>query len=424
MAFKLGNDFINDVKLGETQVQKIMLGTDLIWHKAPPANTFIGGIGTSLNTEALLAAKLGISSSRILGFKVVGTNVECYISGTYTIASSAFRYNNEITYYEDTGSIATSIENQAFRGGTNLQYVRLPAVTSIGEYQFDSSPNLTEIYLPNLTGTIGFSTFSGGLNANVVITVSDSLRTSYTGGPPPNLVVNNYIIEYAGYISDGSWNTEIKGVSATLNTRQLLGGKIGCKAGALLNLQIVGSDVRFKVFGYYVIPFNAFYSNTDITKYNDNDNLVAGLNAGCFQYCYNLRNVVFNGVSGSFSVNAQFRGISIGSITMNNITSITGVYLFRDTTSAIELSFAKLVNWNTNSLFYGNNNAVSKLYAPLLETLGTTVGNDNVFGASSQALKTGVIITVKASMATVNAGSPDGDLQEAVTNKASTIVYV
>ena len=73
--------------------------------KVKVPNTFIGGIGGTINTPALLAAKLGVSENRIKLFKVTGVDVECAIvGGSYVLGAfdgQPFNGNQGITYFYD-----------------------------------------------------------------------------------------------------------------------------------------------------------------------------------------------------------------------------------------------------------------------------------------------------------------------------------
>ena len=73
-------------------------------------NTYIGGIGGTINTPALLAAKLGISKNRIKLFKVTGVDVECaVIGGSYNIPVSCWGNNLQITYYRDEAGLVSVV---------------------------------------------------------------------------------------------------------------------------------------------------------------------------------------------------------------------------------------------------------------------------------------------------------------------------
>ena len=54
------------------------------------ANTFIGGVASTITTSGALATKLGIASNRITNFKIVGSDIECRIIGAYSIPAEAY----------------------------------------------------------------------------------------------------------------------------------------------------------------------------------------------------------------------------------------------------------------------------------------------------------------------------------------------
>lgn len=121
-------------------------------------NTFIGGVSATLNTPALLAAKLGISVSAISNFKIIGTDIECKITSNYVMNTSAFRDNTSITYFDDKEGKFTDVGGATahFRGTTNLQYINLPKVQlseANNSYFFNNNPGsvFTKALLPGTT---------------------------------------------------------------------------------------------------------------------------------------------------------------------------------------------------------------------------------------------------------------------------------
>lgn len=100
-----------------------MKGKAMFFVRKLKPNTFIGGVGTTITSAAALAAKIGISSTRIKGFKVVGSDIECNITGSYSIQGAAFQNNSEITYYNDAGGLVVTIYNSSFRNCSNLLWV-------------------------------------------------------------------------------------------------------------------------------------------------------------------------------------------------------------------------------------------------------------------------------------------------------------
>lgn len=94
--------------------------TDYIYGRGSTyPNTFIGGIGTTVNTPALLAAKLGILPNRIRSFSVIGSNIQCaIIGGTYEIPQFTFLNDATITYYNDPTGLITLIRRESFANST------------------------------------------------------------------------------------------------------------------------------------------------------------------------------------------------------------------------------------------------------------------------------------------------------------------
>ena len=133
------------------------------WKQKAKVNTYIGGIGGTINTPALLAAKLGISEKRIKLFKVTGVDVECAITGgSYTIPVDCFQLNTSITYYLDNDGLVLGINSNGFRECANLANVNFPKCTSIsiggGYLAFYRCVSLTSVSFPEVVhvGTQSF----------------------------------------------------------------------------------------------------------------------------------------------------------------------------------------------------------------------------------------------------------------------------
>lgn len=122
------------------------------------ANTFIGGVGATINTAQLLATKLAINVSRITLFSVVGNDIQCKIDGIYEIPAFCFReQGNGITYYDDKSGLVSILNSECFSGsfGTNtLQSVNFPNATSINQ-SFNYTTLLKKIEFLNCTSVLG-----------------------------------------------------------------------------------------------------------------------------------------------------------------------------------------------------------------------------------------------------------------------------
>jgi len=171
-------------------------------------------------------------------------------------------------------------------------------------------------------------------------------------------------------VSTGT-NTEIGGVAATISTPALLAAKLGISVGNISNFSIVGSDIKCKITGSYAIPANAFQT-TPNTFYNDIDGLVTSLGA------------------------ESFKNNTLKWVYFKNCTSV-GSGCFSD----------------------GSGNVRDFVYIPNCTNLGGTSGDNSVFAIGYQTK----IIYVNPSLATNNAGAPDGDLAYAIS-QGSDVRYV
>jgi hypothetical protein len=125
-------------------------------------NTKIGGVSATINTANLLATKLGINVARISQFTIVGSDIECSVSGNYTLPYQFFNNDNTITYFKDSDSLVTSSNaGLPFYNCANITDVILYGMTSLGNTSFGLTPKLELLYLPNTT-TIPNNAFAQG----------------------------------------------------------------------------------------------------------------------------------------------------------------------------------------------------------------------------------------------------------------------
>jgi len=381
-------------------------------------NTRIGGIASVYTTPASVAGALGsgVTESDITNFRISGSDVEFDVGVTYTLPST-FKLNTTITAFDDRQGNVIGLTAQAFRSCSAINYLNFPSLTVLPDFTFEGLPNLVSADFISCTAVGGGNNFLANSTATITVALS-ALTSNADGGPHQSLRVLNCTVDYDGYVDDGTWDTQVDGIAATENTRLLLGNRLGCKTAALLNFQIVGNDVRAKVYGNYSIKASAFKSRTDITDFKDNDNKVTNISKEAFGFTTNYLNATFNGIT-SLVADNQFRNSAIDTITMNGLTTISGNYLVRDT-AVLEFIFPNLINWNTNALFYGNP-SLNNIYAPKLETLGTTTGYD---GAIANNFANGGTVTVSNVLQTCNGGLPDGDLDYIITNRNANVIYV
>jgi len=190
-------------------------------------------------------------------------------------------------------------------------------------------------------------------------------------------------------------NTFIGGVSATLNTPGLLATTLGINVSKIKAFSIVGDNIQCTIVGKYSMKNNAFYQNKNITYFNDPEGLVEYLNQGCFSGVTKITSLVFPGLIATLAEIDRYSSI-------NN-------YDFPNC-----LSLANSTWHNTN------NNKTITVNIPKCTSIGSSLEDNGVFCKWQRTVKW--IITAHASMQTINAGSPDGDLIG--LNPGSTVTYV
>lgn len=113
----------------------------------PTANTFIGGVASTISTPALLATKLRISGSRISNFKVVGSDIQCRISGGGYVMPSWLNDTN-LTYIIDREWFVTDVTS--FKATSNFLYLYFPAIVNVtGSAIFQDKGNGFKLEMPN-----------------------------------------------------------------------------------------------------------------------------------------------------------------------------------------------------------------------------------------------------------------------------------
>jgi len=204
-------------------------------------------------------------------------------------------------------------------------------------------------------------------------------------------LVNSYI-----FTPPITYNTYIGGISSSVSSATLLASKLGISVGAISNFAIVGSDIKCKITGSYVIPNGAFLANTAITSYIDTDGLVTDIGVEAFKDVTLLKEIDFKGII-SLTGTAVFRTSSINKVSLENCTTLG------------------------NSSFSSSGN-IKLIYIPRCTSLGSSVGDNLVFNVVTNEWNASTVY-VPIALQTVNSGSPDGDLTFFIS-KNGTVRYV
>jgi len=149
-------------------------------------NTYIGGVASTISTPALLASKLAIDVSRITNFSIVGSDIQCKITGSYVIPYRAFR-DMTVAYFTDSDNLVTDIASEAFARVPNPCTLVFKGVVSLtGGFIISQSYNMT-IELENCT-TISNGAFGDLSNSIVYIPRCVNLGTTS---------LNNSVFQYS-----------------------------------------------------------------------------------------------------------------------------------------------------------------------------------------------------------------------------------
>lgn len=401
-------------------------------HPIPP-NTFIGGVGSSLTTKNLLAAKLGIASTRIKSFRVVNNEVQAFIEGTYEIMTNTFIDDHTITHFKDNDRLVKRITNGCFANCSNLETLELyglldmssggstkisntkishlyfPEMTSISGNMsiqnnlflktFDApiatsipqnavlrnNPSLEYINIPNVKSQIGFtvlnnSTFDG-CKSGCVINVDKSLMTINAGFPDADIYSNvDLDVNYIGYTHNpDNYNTEVGGLASTQNTRFLIGKTLGIGSSRVVDFSVSESDIRFRVLGNHNLN-TAFRNNTSITYYKDNEGLCAQLNNNAFSFAVNLTEVYFPATTtlntGTSSTSGVFNDCpNLTTINMPLLANMNGRRNFANTPLLKVMNFDNVIGGINVWTFQGS--GIEHVSLPMVTSLGQEMFSTN-----------------------------------------------
>lgn len=169
-------------------------------------------------------------------------------------------------------------------------------------------------------------------------------------------------------------NTFIGGIASATGTRQLLATRLAINVNRIQNFKVVGANIECTIIGGSYSLFG-FDGATDITYFIDN---VVTTLASQFWNTTNLRRVEMFGVTSTTGEIARASGCTFWS--------------FPNCPNFANLTFANQLNQRVT------------VHIPRLTALGSSVGNNGVFATAQFRILTNPIL------ATVNGGSPDGDL--------------
>jgi hypothetical protein len=132
----------------------------------PEPNTFIGGVSATLNTPALIAAKLVIAENRIKSFKIIGNDIEfAVVGGNYD--GGQWDGTSQITFFDDRLGLVKDMRSRCIRNNANLEWVNFPKLRTFIDETFIQCPKVNEFIFNSVESAYGNN---GGLRINNSLT--------------------------------------------------------------------------------------------------------------------------------------------------------------------------------------------------------------------------------------------------------------
>ena len=364
-------------------------------------NTFIGGIGNTINTPALIASKLGIQVGRIKSFSIVGNDVQFNVNGgSYVLAGSAFNGNTDITYFDDSLGLITNCPfGSAFYLASNLKWVRLPGMTRIGYRSFSGCVNLETIYFNSLLEISS----EGFTNSRKLINLNDSFITATALG---NICFQNCILIKELYFPNvGLCNLNSSG---------------GMFSG-------MSSLISLKAPNLFLIASGANGSGM-FSDCNEIENItLPSLNfipQSFVLNCTKLKSVdLSNAISANLTLSFANTPLLETLNTPNLESIITSSYRAFYKSGVKNINFSKITSLSilVNEIFESTTRLQTIDIRSCTSSIGSSISvNNNVFNL----MKTGVVITANIIQQTINSGTPEPDLIHAISNRSAIVNYI
>ena len=194
-------------------------------------------------------------------------------------------------------------------------------------------------------------------------------------------------------------NTELFELTQTLGTISTANELINALGGGLVVGDItdftyngITHDVSCKITKDYILKTNAFFTDNNTITIKDYGRCIGFLD-NAFWNAANITDIYFE--NAAYVGIRAFRGCTnVTSINMPNLTDVNGSDCFRSMSSS------------------------PTVYMPNCVIIGATVGNEGNFISSNNC-----IITVDATLETINGGGREGDIANAEDTYSCTIIY-
>ncbi len=181
------------------------------------------------------------------------------------------------------------------------------------------------------------------------------------------------------------------------------------------NLSVNGTTISL-IGGEDLILQEYRFLNSDLVSINDSSGIIKTLGTYSFSGCSFLESVKLPGVTYSFG-SVFYQCSNLNYVSLDNLQNSYGGELFYNCSSLSNLELPSIINLGGDSNFESCT-GLTNLYLPLCVTLGSDEFNNdnfnNIFGQT-------ISLTVTPELMTINAGSPDVDIDTLVSNNTVTI---
>lgn len=300
---------------------------------APPVdlstNTEIGGVASTISTPALLATKLGIDASRITNFAIVGSDIKCTITGSYSATTNYFYNDANITYFRDADGLVIAVAPSSMFQGNASEYCTVLDFKNLLALGTDScrNSNYTHYWFKSAT-TIANNSFSANLFAKVI----DIRNCTTLGSSSANNAVfevsygcriyaNSFLATNNGGSPDGDLTSAIaQGATVTYVLNNTAPNAV---TDLSLNT-VYNTSVKLN----FTAPTGSINAIAFYEAWNGSEFLGQIIEKECFQLKQGISYTDFYIVARDIYYNASLKSNSISFSTTSSFTLLTGLKLF------------------------------------------------------------------------------------------------
>lgn len=364
---------------------------------------------------------LPTNGSPFTSVQVYGNDVYLLGGSNIAVAPNLFYSNTSLVGLDDSIGSIISIEDSAFQLCSNLKHISLISATTLnGNTCFSSINEIDYLNMPAVT-TIGTNIFAGSvMNCDVVFSSLTNV-TDFSGANFLRTLSLPALQSIPTTCFDGTYaqNLLIPNVTG-LSTNSFYNSSftyldcpnvISLSSDTFNNCQ---SLISINIPKITSIPDNCFRFCIVLTGFSSS--LITSLQSGAFDNCNSLRYIDLPNIT-AIGASAFNNCQSLTSVTFNKVTAVaSGAFFGCSSLQSATLTACTNVQSSNN---FRKCTSLRELNLASCTALGGSVASNTVFlGVTGQT----ITLTIKASRMTANAGAPDGDIAYLQANNTVTVV--